>query len=294
MRRMHEDERVAKRDIIILESLVEKYGAKGVEAAINRLNEDFSLMKNKMTYEEIAKAFSELGLREPMAEITSDQYPEVKELINYLPDEIYTQTWGLEKVAKRHGIKFVIGYNGKIYLNYVRIENKYNKEYWCKIDIRTLPEKYAQNCLICLIKILHRLKKENEESSAKLINDNDNIKQLNSNANKTIVKEHYNYDGEFYIKSCSFEEFTNRYPLTKIARNASNNHRDYFDYELGGDFNDTQHKKSGRQQPRLVLYGRFYIEDKRFELIYDNPWEGVYSVKKVDYIPFEAFVRKPR
>lgn len=39
MRRMHEDERVAKRDIIILESLVEKYGAKGVEAAINKLNE---------------------------------------------------------------------------------------------------------------------------------------------------------------------------------------------------------------------------------------------------------------
>lgn len=291
---MHEGERVAKRDIVILESLVEKYGAKGVESAINRLNEDFSLIKNKMTYEKVANAFFKLGLREPLAEITSKHYPEVEELINYLPDVITTETWGLQKVNKSYGIKFIIGYNGKIYLCLVRIDGKYNREYWTKIDIRTLPEKYAQNCLICLIKILHRLKKENEESSAKLINDNDNIKQLNSNANKTIVKEHYNYDGEFYIKSCSFEEFTNRYPLTKIARNASNNHRDYFDYELGGDFNDTQHKKSGRQQPRLVLYGRFYIEDKRFELIYDNPWECTYTKMAVDYIPFEAFVRKPR
>lgn len=282
------------KDKMLLESLISKYGVNGVEVAINRLNEDFSLIKNKMTYEEIAKAFSKLGLREPMAEITSDQYPEVKELINYLPDEIYTQTWGLEKVAKRHGIKFVIGYNGKIYLNYVRIENKYNKEYWCKIDIRTLPEKYAQNCLICLLKILHRLKDENNKSGVNLIDDNENIKQLNSNANKTIPATHYNYHGEFYIKSCSFEEFINKYPLIKIARTASNNHRDYFDYELGGDFNDTQYKDYGKRQPELVLYGRFYIEDKRFELIYNNPWEGVYSVKKVDYIPFEAFVRKPR
>ena len=40
MRRIHDSERVAKRDIVILESLVEKYGAEGVEAAISRLNEN--------------------------------------------------------------------------------------------------------------------------------------------------------------------------------------------------------------------------------------------------------------
>ncbi len=282
----------SRNDKLILESLIKKYGAKVINDAINNINEGFSGVKNRMSYDEIVDTFFSIGLREPLAEITSKNYPEVEELIKYLPDEIYTETWGLEKVAKNYGIKFVIGYNGKIYLHYVRIDNKYGKEYWCKLDIKKLPEKYTLNCLICLVKILHRLKKENEENSAKLINDNDNIKQLNSNANKTIIKEHYNYNGKFYIKSCSFEEFTNRYPLTKIVRNASNNHRDYFDYELGGDFNDTQHKKSGRQQPRLVLYGRFYIEDKRFELIYDNPWEGTYTKMAVDYIPFKAFTKQ--
>lgn len=39
MRRIYEGERVNKKDIAILESLVEKYGAKGVNIAIDRLNE---------------------------------------------------------------------------------------------------------------------------------------------------------------------------------------------------------------------------------------------------------------
>ena len=155
-----------------------------------------------MTYEEVVNAFFALRLREPLAEITSKKYPEVEELINYLPDVITTETGGLQKVNKSYGIKFIIGYNRKIYLCLVRIDGKYNKEYWTKIDIRTLPEKYAQNCLICLLKILHRLKKENEESGAELIN-NENIKQVNLNANKIIPATHYNYHGEFYIKSCS-------------------------------------------------------------------------------------------
>lgn len=296
MRRIHDSERVTKRDIVILESLVEKYGAKGVEAAINRLNEDFSFVKDKMTYEEIVKAFFKLYLREPLAEISSEKYPEVKELINYLPNEIYTETWGLQKVNKSHGIKFIIGYNGKIYLHYVRIDDKYNREYWTKIDIRTLPEKYEQNCLNCLLKILHRLKKENEEGGVELMNNNENIKQLNLNANKIYADTAYHYDdGEFYIKSCSFEQFIKRHPLTVINRWLGRyDGKDCYDYELGGDFNDNQHRKSGRRQPELELYGRYFIDDNTFEIIYNNPWEGTYTHQKVDYIPIDAFVRKPR
>lgn len=283
------------RDRTLLEKLTNKYGAKGVNAAINRLNEDFSLVKDKMTYEEMVKAFFKLYLREPLAEITSEKYPEVKELINYLPDVITTETWGLQKVNKSYGIKFIIGYNRKIYLNYVRIDDKYNREYWTKIDIRTLPEKYAQNCLNCLLKILHRLKKENEESGAELTNNNENIKQLNLNANKIYTDTDYYYDGDFYIKSCSFEQFIKIHPLTVINRTPGRyDGKDCYDYELGGDFNDKQYEKSGRRQPELVLYGRYFIDDNTFEIIYDNPWEGTYTHRKVDYIPIDAFVRKPR
>lgn len=261
----------------------------------NKLNEDFSFVKDKMTYEEIVKAFFKLYLREPLAEITSEKYPEVKELINYLPDVITTETGGLQKVNKSYGIKFIIGYNGKIYLCLVRIDGKYNREYWTKIDIRTLPEKYAQNCLNCLLKILHRLKKENEESGAELTNNNENIKQLNLNANKIYTDTDYYYDGEFYIKSCSFEQFIKRHPLTVINRTPGRyDGKAYYDYELGGDFNDKQYEKSGRRQPELVLYGRYFIDDNTFEIIYDNPWEGTYTHRKVDYIPIDAFVRKPR
>lgn len=262
------------------------------ESVIDGLNEDFSLIKNKMTYEEVVNAFFALRLREPLAEITSKAYPEVEELINYLPNTI--EDGGLYRVDKNYGIKFVIGYNRKIYLYYVGINNKYDNAYWKKIDIRNLPEKYAQNCLICLLKILHRLKKENEKNGEELIN-NENIKQVNLNANKVYTKTHYNYNGEFYIKSCSFEEFIKRHPLSVIHRAPKIfNGKQYYDYELGGDFNDTQYKDYGRRQPELVLYGRYYIDDNTFELIYDNPWEGVYTRKEVDYIPFEAFVRKPR
>lgn len=281
-------------DKVLLENLINKYGKSKIINAINKINEGFSNVKSKMTYDEVVKAFFALGLREPLAEFTSKKYPEVNELINYLPDEIHTQNWGLQKVNKTHGIKFVITYSKKIMLYYVRIDSKYDKEYWCNIDIKTLPEKYAQNCLLCLVKILHRLKNENKEAGSKLTNDNEHIKQLNINANKVYNKTHYNYDKEFYIKSCSFDEFISKYPLTMIARQASNNFRDYFDYELGGDFNDKQHQKSGRRQPTLTLYGRFYIEDKRFELIYDNPWEGTYSKREVDYIPIAAYTNKPQ
>lgn len=280
------------KDKMLLESLISKYGVNGVEVAVNRLNEDFSLIKNKMTYEEVVNAFFALRLREPLAEITSKAYPEVEELINYLPNTI--EDGGLYRVDKNYGIKFVIGYNRKIYLYYVGIDNKYDNAYWKKIDIKNLPEKYAQNCLICLLKILHRLKKENEENGEELIN-NENIKQVNSNANKVYTKTHYNYDGEFYIKSCSFEEFIKRHPLSVIHRAPKIfKGKQYYDYELGGDFNDTQYKDYGKRQPTLVLYGRYYIDDNTFELIYDNPWEGIYTRKEVDYIPFEAFVRKPR
>ena len=165
------------KDKHLLESLIRKYGTAGVEVAINRLNEDFSLIKNKMTYEEIVKAFFALRLREPLAEITSKAYPEVEELINYLPNTI--EDGGLYRVDKNYGIKFVIGYNRKIYLYYVRINNKYDKAYWGKIDIRNLPEKYAQNCLICLLKILHRLKKENEKNGEELINNENMIGKKN-------------------------------------------------------------------------------------------------------------------
>lgn len=275
-----------ERRISKLKSLVE---------GVNRLNEDFSFVKNRMTYDEIVKAFFKLRLREPLAEITSKKYPEVEELINYLPNKIDTETWGLQKVNKSYGIKFVIGYNGKIYLHYVRIDEKYDKEYWTKIDIRTLPEKYAQNCLNCLIRILHRLKKENEDSGAELMNNNENIKQLNSNANKIYTGTNYYYDGEFYIKSCSFEEFIKRHPLTVINRAPGNyNGKKCYDYELGGDFNDNQHRKSGKRQPELELYGRYFIDDNTFQIIYNNPWEGTYTYQNVDYIPIDAFVRKPR
>ena len=260
-----------------------------------KLNEDFSFVKDKMTYEEIVKAFFKLYLREPLAEITSEKYPEVKELINYLPDVITTETGGLQKVNKSYGIKFIIGYNGKIYLCLVRIDDKYNREYWTKIDIRTLPEKYEQNCLNCLLKILHRLKKENEESGAEIMNNNENIKQLNLNANKIYTDTDYYYDGDFYIKSCSFEQFIKRHPLTVIARTPGRyDGKACYDYELGGDFNDNQHRKSGRRQPELELYGRYFIDDNTFEIIYNNPWEGTSTHRKVDYIPIDAFVRKPR
>ena len=283
------------KDRTLLEKLTNKYGAKGVNAAINRLNEDFSFVKDKMTYEEIVKAFFKLCLREPLAEISSEKYPEVKELINYLPNEIYTETWGLQKVNKSHGIKFIIGYNGKIYLHYVRIDDKYNREYWTKIDIRTLPEKYVQNCLNCLLKILHRLKKENEDSGAEIMNNTENIKQLNLNANKVYTDTDYNYDGEFYIKSCSFEEFIKRHPLTVINRYLGRyDGKGCYDYELGGDFNDNQYRKSGRRRTELELYGRYFIDDNTFEIIYNNPWEGTYTHRKVDYIPIDAFVRRPR
>ncbi len=284
------------KDRTLLEKLTNKYGAKGVNAAINRLNEDFSFVKDKMTYEEIVKAFFKLCLREPLAEISSEKYPEVKELINYLPNEIYTETWGLQKVNKSHGIKFIIGYNGKIYLHYVRIDDKYNREYWTKIDIRTLPEKYAQNCLNCLLRILHRLKKENEDSGAEIMNNNETIKQLNLNANKIYANTAYHYDdGEFYIKSCSFEEFIKRHPLTVINRYLGRyDGKDCYDYELGGDFNDNQYRKSGRRRTELELYGRYFIDDNTFEIIYNNPWEGTYTHRKVDYIPIDAFVRRPR
>lgn len=286
-----------RKDKALLESLTKKYGKKNLlnELTNNRLNEDFSFVKDKMTYEEIVKAFFKLYLREPLAEITSKKYPEVEELINYLPDVITTETGGLQKVNKSYGIKFIIGYNGKIYLCLVRIDGKYNREYWTKIDIRTLPEKYEQNCLNCLLKILHRLKKENEESGAEIMNNNENIKQLNLNANKVYTDTDYNYDGEFYIKSCSFEQFIKRHPLTVIARTPGRyDGKNCYDYELGGDFNDNQHRKSGRRQPELELYGRYFIDDNTFEIIYNNPWEGTYTHRKVDYIPIDAFVRKPR
>ena len=271
------------------------YGTKGVNTTNNKLNEDFSFVKDKMTYEEIVKAFFKLRLREPLAEITSKKYPEVEELINYLPNKIATETWGLQKVNKSYGIKLIIGYNGKIYLHYVRIDDKYDKEYWTKIDIRTLPEKYANNCLNCLIRILHRLKKENEDGGEEIMNNNETIKQLNSNANKIYTDTDYYYkDGEFYIKSCSFEEFIKRHPLTVINQRLGRyNGKDCYDYELGGDFNDNQHRKSGKRQPELELYGRYYIDENRFELIYNNPWEGTYTNRKVNYIPIDAFVRKP-
>lgn len=258
-------------------------------------------IKSKMTYEEIADAFCELGLREPIAQLSSKSYPEVEELINHLPESITIDDGFYERefvIDKSKAISLSIEpYKHRIKLNFNFSKFYYdggvsNKAYHTSVFIEKLEKKYAQNCLLCLIKILHRLDKENENSSNELSNE-DSIKILNSNANKTISITNYKFkDGKYpiHISTCSFSEFTKKYSLDRMKRSASNNRRDYFEYELGGDFNEIQQRRYGRQAPELLLLGRYYIDENRFELIYDNPYEGVYTKEKVDYIPFEANV----
>lgn len=278
---------------------MEKVVGKNNHRAIREsLNES---IKSKMTYEEIADAFCELGLREPIAQLSSKSYPEVEELINHLPESITIDDGFYERefvIDKSKAISLSIEpYKRRIKLNFNFSKFYYdggvnNKAYHTSVFIEKLEKKYAQNCLLCLIKILHRLDKENENISNELSNE-DNIKILNSNANKTVSITNYKFkDGKYpiHISTCSFNEFTQKYSLDRMKRNASNNRRDYFEYELGGDFNEVQQRRYGRQAPELLLLGRYYIDENRFELIYDNPYEGVYRKEKVDYIPFEANV----
>lgn len=258
-------------------------------------------IKSKMTYKEIADAFCELGLREPIAQLSSKRYPEIEELINYLPETITIDDGFYERefvIDKSKAISLSIEpYKHRIKLNFNFSKFYYpggvsNKAYHTSVFIEKLEKKYAQNCLLCLIKILHRLDKENENISNELSNE-DNIKILNSNANETVSITHYKFkDGKYpiHIRTCSFNEFTKKYSLDRMKRSASNNRRDYFEYELGGDFNEMQQRRYGRQAPELLLLGRYYIDENRFELIYDNPYEGVYNKEEVDYIPFEANV----
>ena len=111
MRRIHEGERVAKKDIAILESLVEKYGAKGVEVAINRLNEDINKSEltqyigGKMFINEID--FNNLPISSVVS-ISNNYWKELANIYGYSPrvtfKKIEKDVWKLVSVLRTNGI----------------------------------------------------------------------------------------------------------------------------------------------------------------------------------------------
>ena len=86
-------------------------------------------IKSKMSYEEIADAFCDLSLREPIAKLSSKKYPEVEELINYLPDTITINDGFYER-------EFVLDKNKEIslsiepYKRHIKLNFNYSKFFY--------------------------------------------------------------------------------------------------------------------------------------------------------------------
>lgn len=280
----------------ILESLIRRYGTNTILNEIENIN-------TEMSYKDIAKKFCELGIHKF---ISSNEYPEVAELVEELPD-VFKVTYDYSEFPGRgvETVNFVVNKNKVIYLyidlfkHNIFIHYHYSKSYYHggvkenpgsgsdRID-RLGPD-VTQKCLKCLRKILHRLNNENIKTGVDLSNNNDNIKLVNSNANKMIEGSHYYYEKPFYIKTCTFNEFIEKYPLELIKRSSED--RKYFDYYLDGDFNKLMNNRSGKNAPDLQLYGRYYPDTNEFYLIYDKQWDGSYNKSKVNYIPIGAYTK---
>lgn len=156
MRRMHEDERVAKRDIIILESLVEKYGAKGVEAAINKLNEgiDKSIINE---VDKLCDLFRKYGVHK-----ISNEDPKYKDTINDLVKRLPIY----DKISKVHQhVWFTYSKT-----SYWRDPIVINLHYWVKgsnsstyCSIYELGEEGAKKCIYTLQTIFDKIEHDFDE-----------------------------------------------------------------------------------------------------------------------------------
>lgn len=301
-------------DKVLLENLINKYGKSKLLNAINKINEGFSNVKNKMTIEEIIEIFDDMDLRYPFATISSEKYPEVEQLKNNISDiiEIYDEVYIIDKSKP---ISFEIqNFSGRqlIYMYIYVYKIHHNDRIKSLTDFKkyknTLKSeriqfsvgnhtsnKFKNQCLDCLSNIIVRLNNEVHANSSNLVKNNKQLQSLNAKAGQYIPMEHYDYDGTFYIKTGTFEEFIKMHPNLVVGKKPKDVwSKNEYEYYLAGNFNEIQHRKSGRSQPKLILQAIYYPDTNEFELIYDNPWEGYFKRRKVDYIPIAAYTNKPR
>jgi hypothetical protein len=134
------------KDKHLLESLIEKYGTKGVEAAINKLNE--SIHEGPMRlYEIIHVLVKEYNIRW----LTAKEHPEFSKFLPYSKIEDLDVNETLK--SNKSGISIWVGANEKsvgLEIQYITTDGKLKN-----IDWRDMSEGTLQNLTICLRKILN-------------------------------------------------------------------------------------------------------------------------------------------